>query len=259
MSKKKKRKLRLTKRDYAILRDAERYGLIVPEFLHEQRFAEKQRDAVKSTLRRLYGRPPQFLYLRPEPLDEKRVYYRLTRRGCRLIGASRDAARPFGRFAVAQRYAILWFIGVDRPGARRLLDPRQFPQQFGSLHQRLPKKRFFLEESATGSMCVGYFLIDLRTDVRRLVRQSWQLLRRFVERGWFRDYFVAQRFVFRVLTYDPLKARELDSRLRSALRQQLARPLQSLGLRGRVDELIDLQVLVVPGMDHLIPHERPRQ
>ena len=129
--KKKKRKLRLTKRDYAILRDGQRYGLIIPEFLHVHRFADKNRDAMKSTLRRLYGRPPHYLYLRPESLDDRRVYYRLTSRGCRLIGASRDAARPFGRFAVAQRYAVLWFICVGRPGARRRWVGGRSPERWG--------------------------------------------------------------------------------------------------------------------------------
>ena len=105
-------------------------------------------------------------------------------------------------------------------------------------------------------MFLGYFLVDLRTDVRRLVRQSWQMLRRFIERGWFTSYLVAGRFVFRVLTYDTDKARELDKLLRTTLRKQLARSLQTLGVRGRADEVIDLQVLVVPGMDLLIPHER---
>ena len=105
-------------------------------------------------------------------------------------------------------------------------------------------------------MCVGYFLVDLRTDVRRLVRQSWQMLRRFVERGWFNSYLVTGRFVFRVLTYDAEKARELEKLLRTALVKQLARPLQTLGVRRPADELFDLQVLVVPGMDQLIPHER---
>ena len=126
----KKKKIRLTRRDYAILRDARDYGLVVPEFLLAQRFPGRQLDAVKSTLRRLYGRGPNYLYLRPERLDTKRVYYRLTSRGCRLIGASRDASRPFGRKAVALRYATLWFICVEKPKTRRLVDPREFSQIF---------------------------------------------------------------------------------------------------------------------------------
>lgn len=251
----KKRKVRLTKRDYAILRDAQEYGLIVPEFLHAQRFAGKERDAVKSTLRRLYGRPPHHLYLRPEPLDDKRVYYRLTSKGCRLIGASRDSARPFGRFAVAQRYAIVWFILVDRPGKRQLFEPTRFPDQFGNLRGRLPKRRFFLEEGTDSAMRVGYFLVDLRTDVRRLVRQSWQGLGRFLERGWFNKHLLTRRFVFRVLTYDEQKAGELDKLLRTTLRRRLGKPFLAIGVRGPADEVVDLQVLLVPGMDQLIPHE----
>ena len=248
---KRTRKVRLTKRDYAILRDAHTYGLVVPEFLHAQRFADKQPAAVKSTLRRLYGRPPRYLYLCPEPLDTHRVYYRLTSRGCRLLGASPDASRKRGRKAIAARYAMLWFICVDKPQARNLFDPRMFPEQFSHIRERLPKKQFFIEQSSDGTMQLGYFLIDFRTDIRRLVRQSCQIMQRFLERGWFNDYLVANRFAFAVLTYDEGKAQEIERTLRSALRHRLSRPLQALG----VSALPPLPVLVVPGMHSLIPED----
>ena len=245
------RKVRLTKRDYAILRDAQTYGLVVPEFLHAHRFADKQPAAVKSTLRRLYGRPPRYLYLRPEPLDTQRVYYQLTSRGCRLLGASPDASRKRGRKAIAARYATLWFICVDKPRARNLFDPRMFPEQFSHIRERLPKKQFFIEQSPAGTMQLGYFLIDFRTDIRRLARQSCQVMQRFLERGWFNDYLVANRFAFAVLTYDEGKAKEIERTLRTALRRRLSRPLQALG----VTTLPSLGVIVVPGMRSLIPED----
>jgi hypothetical protein len=247
-----KRKVRLTKRDYAILRDAEKYGLVVPEFLHAQRFADKQPAAVKSTLRRLYGRPPRYLYLRPESLDAHRVYYRLTSRGCRLLGVSRDASRALGRKAIVDRYAALWFICAEHSGQRTLFDPRQFPEQFSHIRKRLPRKRFYIEQSSDGTMQLGYFVVDFRTDIRRLVRQCCQVMRSFIEHGWFNDYLVSGRFGFTVLTFNEGKAKEIERLLRIAFRKQLSRPLQTLGVRNR---LLPIQVLVVPGMDSLIPQE----
>lgn len=251
----KAKKVRLTKRDYAILRDAEEFGMVVPEFLLRQHFPGRELDAVKSTLRRLYGHGPSYLYLRPEQLDAKRVYYRLTGRGCRLIGASRDASRPFGRKAVVQRYATLWFISADQPKARRLIEPRQFPDLFPGNTSRLPKKRFFIEQRPDGSMVVGLFAIDVRSDVRRFVRQSWQRLSRLFAQGLFLDYLASGRFSYRVLTYDEGKGKELEALLRKTLRQTLTKQLQAVGLNSPADLLIQLQVTLVPGMDTLIPHE----
>jgi hypothetical protein len=126
-----------------------------------------------------------------------------------------------------------------------------FPEQFSHICERLPKKQFFIEQSSDGTMQLGYFLIDFRTDIRRLVRQSCQVMQRFLERGWFNDYLVANRFAFAVLTYDEGKAQEIERTLRSALRHRLSRPLQALGVLS----LPRLAVLVVPGMHSLIPED----
>ena len=158
-----------------------------------------------------------------------------------------------GRKAIAERYATLWFIGVEKPRARSLFDPREFPEQFSHIRQRLPKKRFFIEQAADGTMRLGYFVIDLRSDVRRLARQSTVLMRRFIDRGWFNDYLVSSRFEFVVLTYNQDKAMDIARALRSGFRKQLARCLQALGLAVRGDVLVPTQVLVVPGLDPLIP------
>ena len=104
---------------------------------------------------------------------------------------------------------------------------------------------------ADGSMQLGYFLIDFRTDIRRLVREGCRVMQRFVERGWFNDYLVAKRFAFAVLTYDEGKAEEIERTLRAALKYRLSRPLQALGVLA----LPPLHVLVVPGMHSLIPED----
>lgn len=251
----KKATVRLTRRDYAILRDAATYGLVVSEFLHAQRFSGRQSQAVTSTLRRLYGRPPKYRYLRPEKLDAQRVYYRLTSQGCRLIGVPRDASRSLGRKAIAERYALNWFICAHTPNARNLFSPRDFPDEFPNISERLPKKRFYLE-SAEQTMRLGYFVTDLRTDVRRLVRQSCKVMRNFIDRNWFDDYLRNDRFAFTVLTFNDAKATEIRQKLSESFREQLARPLQSLGIDAANGSITEPQVLVVPGFDTLIPEPR---
>ncbi|WDQ17009.1 hypothetical protein [Rhodopirellula sp. P2] len=252
---KNKSSIRLTRRDYGILRDAAKYGMVVPELLQAQRFAGQKPAAVQSTLRRLYGHPPEYRFLRPEKLDAKRVYYRLTSRGCRQIGVSRDASRKLGMQAVAERYATTWFISADLAGGRSLLDPKEFPEQFPNIRERLPKKRFHTEQVGQ-TVRLGYFVTDLRTDVRRLVRQSSTVMRRFLERRWFDDFLRHDRFVFTVLTFNESKAVEIDTKLRLTFQQQLSRPLQSIGLQPAGTESIAVRVLVVPGLDTLIPEPR---
>ena len=251
---KKQSKPRLTKRDYAILKDAAQFGMVVPEILHAQRFAGKKLAAVISTLRRLYGRPPNYLYLRPEKLDTNRVYYQLTNRGCNLIGHSRDASRPFGRHAVASRYATLWFICADQPNGRNRFDPRAFPTQFPNVRGRLPKQNFYIEQSEV-SMKLGYFITDMRTDMRRLVRNSCCLMRKFIDNGWFNDYLVTHRFAFNVLTFNAAKAEEIQRKLNQEFAEQLARPLQAIGVPDG-QHAFAAQVVTVPGLDTLIPQPR---
>jgi hypothetical protein len=252
---KKKSSIRLTRRDYGILRDAAKYGFVVPELLLAQRFAGLKPEAVQSTLRRLYGRPPEYRFLRPEKLDAKRVYYRLTSRGCRQIGVSRDLSRKLGMQAVAERYAAIWFILADSSGARSLLDPKEFPEQFPNIRERVPKKRFHIEQTEE-AIQLGYFVIDLRTDVRRLVRQSCAVMRKFIERRWFDEYLRHDRFVFTILTFNESKAAEIDTKVRRSFQQQLTRPLQSIGVQPAGAEASKVRVLVVPGLDTLIPEPR---
>ena len=97
------KKPRLTRRDLDVLRDAITFGIVVPELIAPYRFHGKAVGAVTSTLRRLYGHPPRFLYLRPEPLDTQRVYYRLTPRGGRVVGAARTETLRPGKQSLIRR------------------------------------------------------------------------------------------------------------------------------------------------------------
>jgi hypothetical protein len=157
--------------------------------------------------------------------------------------------------AVAERYATIWFILADSTGPRSLLDPKDFPEQFPNIRERVPKKRFHIEQTEH-VIQLGYFVTDLRTDVRRLVRQSCTVMRKFIERRWFDEYLRHDRFVFTILTFNESKAAEIEAKVRRSFQQQLSRPLQSIGAQPTGAETMKVRVLVVPGLDTLIPEPR---
>ena len=251
--KKSKRKVRLTKRDYRILRDAARDGFVVPEFLRTKRFDGKGISAVRSTLRRLYGDPPEYRFLRPVKLDEKRTCYRLTEQGCRAIGVDRRLAKESGMRGMAGQYARIW-LECDPASNRSIFDPRKFPDQFPNVSGRMRKGQFYLEKVDDNSMRVGCISIDYRSDLRRWSGRILDDLAGFIRRGWFQNYLVSGNFVVALLTYDQEKAKELESLLASLLPKSLEREFQRAGC----NRLPQLEFHVVPGLLPLIPEREKK-
>ena len=62
-------KLRLSKRDLDILIHLKVERMITTEIMHRRFFPGQSIDAVKSTRRRLCGKPPEYRLIRPEALD----------------------------------------------------------------------------------------------------------------------------------------------------------------------------------------------
>lgn len=247
---KRRKKLRLTKRDFQVLRDAHALGLVVPEFLAPYRFADRSPSAVKSTLRRLYGRPPQYLYLRPEPLDGRRVYYRLTSRGAALIGAPASAARRRGRQSLIGHYGLAWLICCHRPHERALLDPAALAQLLDATG-RLPKSGFYIDSPPSQTSRLGLAVVDHGADVRRLVRKTAKLLLRLIRHRPTGPYLATGKFTLTLLTIDERKRLELAAGLRVRLRRQLAAPLWKLGVDARRGLPFQVDLFVVPGLDRL--------
>jgi hypothetical protein len=243
---------RLTKRDRQALQDAALFRMITRESVQASSLAGSDMNAVQSMLRRLYGRPPHYLYLRPEDLDGKRVYYRLTGRGARLIGASKDSARRLGVKAKIRRYALLWFIRVHRPGKRTLFNPRDFPQKFNLHGQRLMRQQFYIEEVSPTNVRLGYLVIDHGADPRRLIRQAGDTMARFFKHGWFDAYIRAGAFVLAVLTIEE-KCDELDRLIRAVLANQLRVPIRQLGFSSDHGLPFVVEVVAVPGLAEIIP------
>ncbi len=253
MGKKRTQNIRLTDRDRRILKHVERQRMTTIEAVQTVFFPHNERDAAKSTLRRLYGAPPDHLYLCPEPLDARRVYYRLTPKGARLIGAAKEAARPLGLQARVERYALLWFFCVECPGKRTPFHPRKFPEQFKLQGERLPRKNFYVEEDASGEVCLGYVMVDHRADTRRLVRKAAATLQRFLRRGWFDEYLRAGAFALTVLTATEEKQKSLERALQRRLPEFLRPHLDHLGAVAGETLPLKLSVRIVPGLADVLP------
>jgi hypothetical protein len=250
-------RIRLGQRDHRILRRAGCFRMVTPEVLQVTDFEGKQLDAVRSALRRLCGRPPRYLYLRPEDLDGTRKYYRLTGRGARLIGAPKHCAQRLGLVAKIRRYAELWFICAEKPHARTLFDLRDFPQHFQLHGQRLPQGSFYVEQADEARMCLGYIIVDHGSDPRRICRKACQTMARFLKQGWFDEYLRAGTFVLSVLTVSERKRDDLGRTLAGSLAERLRVPLRQLGLSLETGLPFTVNVVVVPGLDLLIPGLRP--
>jgi DNA-binding MarR family transcriptional regulator len=251
VGKNRNRTIRLTDRDRRILKHVARQRMTTVEAVQALFFPENERDAAKSTLRRLYGTPPNYHVLQPEPLDDRRVYYRLTAKGTKLIGAAKDAAKPLGLQARVERYALLWFFCIDRPKQRSVLHPRKFPDQFPIKGERLPRKAFYIDEDDNGQVRLGYVVVDHRADSRRLVRKSGQTLQRFLRRGWFDDFVQAGAFELTVLTATEEKRKSLERALKRKLPGFLRPQLEPLGVKPA--NSLPVNVMVVPGLADVFP------
>lgn len=244
--KKRPSNLNLSQRDWNILKFVLRHRIVTFEVLRRVFFDGKEIDAVKSTLRRLCGR---YRLLTPERLDVRRGYYRLTQRAAALLGARTAMVRPLGPQSLIERFAVLWFITLDRPGRRTLFNPRQFPEQFDLGSHRLPRANFYIEDDDQGQSRLGYIVVDHGGHLRRIIHKSVRVLLRFLKRGWFDDYFAAGRFTLTVLTLNGAKQKSLQFGLNSQVRESLRYALS----RFTHKQPLALQVVVVPGLIGLIP------
>lgn len=248
------KKPRLTRRDLDVLRDAYTFGIVVPELIAPYRFVGKAPAAVTSTLRRLYGRPPRFLYLRPEPLDDRRVYYRLTPRGARVIGVSRGAALRPGKQSLVRRYALAWLICCEKPHERVLLDRTAVVQLLAN-PGRMPKHGFYLHNFEGQPSRLGLAIVDHGAHPARLVRKTVSIAERLIGNPATREFVLARRLTLALLTFDEMKREELDRAVRRRLHKQLRTTLWQYGVDARTQFPMDLETYTVPGMLPLIPHD----
>jgi hypothetical protein len=250
-------RIHLSNRDRRILRHVRDFGMTTSEVLHRTFFSGKALDAMLSTLRRLVGTGSKYRFLRPERLYGKRKYYRLTQRGAALIGNSSSSQR-FGCEARATRFAILSFMHEERSGKRVLFNPRKLPDQFALDGQRLPRKHFFIEETATDPR-LGFILVNLGGDTQRAVRKALETMARFFNRQWFDEFFAARQFVLVILTVTEEKKEAIQARLQAAAPVALA-DVAARFTGGEPQKLpFEIRVQVIDELLNLVPGQRTAQ
>jgi hypothetical protein len=236
-----------------ILRLTAKFRMVTQDALHARHFILNKRDAVKSTLRRLCGDGPQGFLLKSEPLDARRVYYRLTTRATRLLGVSDDLARPLGLQARIRRYAILWFMCIDDSAERQPFKLQDFPEYFPVARHRLPRSHFYLEELSGEVTRLGFSVIDTGRHRQRLFRSAATSLNRFLDRGWLDDFISSGCFELTVLTLTEPGRKAIELELPRYLRRVLGARLKRLAVAHNVPLPFSIRVCVVPGLINVIP------
>lgn len=243
--------LQPTNRDLEILRHVGQFRRTTFLILHRRYYPGQKKDALKSTLRRLCGRKSKYRLLETERWNARCLVYRLTPAGARLIGASEELARPLGRQARVSRLAELLFFNGQEGRKVRLITNEQLRQFLQLNAERLPRRGFYLEETADGEL-LGYLLVDHGGDARRIVRKAATVLTRFLKKGWFNEFLRAGRFVITILTQTAHKQQRLVRLLQQRMQQDLAGLLAPLGKTGS-----PFRVEVVPGLLNLIIGREP--
>ena len=246
-----KRTIRITDRDLIVLKHTRDFGMTWLEPLNSTIFAGREMDAVRSTLRRLTGKRPNYFLLKPVGLANRRICYQLTRRGCAFLGAPQSFAKPLGRRAKARRYALQWYVCVEAAGRRRLCHPRDLPQVMNVKRDVLGEMNSFLEQDACGRTRFGVCIVDYATDVRRLVRRIGNVVERFLTRHWFDGVIQSGSFRLVILTVTEGKKAAIETRLLKKLQARLGRLLEAVTPESSEQAFV-VEVCVVEGLIDVI-------
>jgi hypothetical protein len=243
-------KTKLSDRSMAILWQG-KTDMITPLVIYRRHFANATPEAARSALRRLSGDPPDYRFLRPQPLSENETYYLLTREGTKLLGISPRYAEPLRKQGKIARYAVSWFIHAQHPGKRVLFDPQEFTQEFGIQRQRLPRHPYFIDET-TGQARLGLILVDHNAQPRRIIQKTIKPLARFLRHGWFDEFFGQGNFLVAVLTFNTFRQRAFQQKLPGEINEQLGFALSRFRGSEAARPPVEIQVQVVPRLDQLV-------
>ena len=221
--------------------------MITPLMVFRRYFADATIEAARSAIRRLCDNH----YIRPEPLDQQRVYYPLTRLGTKLIGVSPKYAQSLKKSGKIKRYALSWFIHADQPGKRLLFNPHDFADQFGIRGQSLPRHPFFIDETS-GQSRLGMALVDHNGHPRRIVQKTIKPLARFLSRGWFDDFIRQDSFLVALLTFNSGRQKAFRQQLPLEIRDRLGYPLSRLCPDFPNHIPVATEVHVIPGLLPLV-------
>lgn len=185
--------------DVPRLKDIALFGGLSLELIHRRHFPDLQARAAESwTKRRVFAG-----ILEAAPLDSRRVYYHLTKKGAdwlrRVHGVrvSRAAARPLRPMAKAMRIAAAEYCTPPAAPRLSLIRPCQHPDRFPDLAAYVasgradPLRQKLLYEDGT---IIGFLAVDRGQEqfIRRKVQPKahslsrWTSLRTLIDQDRFR-------------------------------------------------------------------------
>jgi len=232
--------------------------MITPEIVLRRFLPDGSIEAARSAIRRLCGEDENPCYLAAEPLDGRRVYYRLTPLAAKILGISPKYAVPLKKLGRVRHYALSWFIHAARPGCRKLIDSAEVIELLGLRGHRLPRHPFFLDVT-TGQEKLGMIFIDHNAHLRRIVQKTVRPLARFLRHGWFDELIFSGHFLLAVLTFSGRRQRAITMQLQLALKRLLGSALRAN--RSDPSGPLCVQVHLIPGMDAVIatPNHEERE
>ncbi len=250
-------KIKLGERDLKILRFVARFRLSTLDALWKKFFPGQERDAAKSTVRRLLGHGPTYRYLRPQSLDGVRVAYRLTRRGCREIGASEKLARPLGPRAKVERLAVLAFLDQSLETRKPIVGQKL--RDFLELERgdRVPKATSYFENSDKRTR-LGVLFIDCGGHPRGIATRTARKVSRYLDEHWFDDEIRAKRFVVTILTGRKSKVASLKKQVTAAIDTDLEWGARRILGDELLSDFLQVEVVHVPEIENLLPGRNDR-
>jgi hypothetical protein len=248
-------RLRITKRDQEMLMFLSIEGGATAEVLHRRFFPSNKRDALKSTIRRLSDGKNSAPLVVSEPLDERRVYYRLTHEGARLIGAKASVVQALGPITRIRVYAESWYLYVQRPGRRTRLPLGDLREELHLVGQRLPKRSFYFDETRKEPR-LGIILVDHKASVGHTITKTVDAVARILRRGIFAQFIRQERFVVTVLTATNGAKNAIDAALQPAIIDHLGGELLRLVAASPPRFPLRFDVSVVPGLLSLLTSMR---
>lgn len=181
----------LTPRDIEILTYVAQQRIATVDDLYKRFFAGQKLAAAKSTLRRLRGRQGGQRYLRPQPIDPKRVGYVLTRRACRTLNVPAKRSRSLGPKATIQQLAVAEYLRGD---ATRQVLRGDALRDFLDLGTGRPPRQFFVSEVAPDGVRLKVVFIHYGGMPRGTAMRIGTALTRLSKQAWF-DGVLADRCV----------------------------------------------------------------
>jgi len=213
-------------------------------------FPDGSMEAARSAIRRLCGTGPENSFLQPEPLDSRRVYYRLTLLATKTLGICSKYATPHKSLGRVRRYALSWVIHAEHPHKRIVFSLAECAEHFGIKGHRLPRHPFFLD-TTTGQEKLGMILVDHNAQIRQIVHKTIKPLERFLRHGWFNEYIMAGSFLVAILTFSSTRQRAIRLQVEQAIEKQLGHALEPLRSQANKTR-IEVLVTVIPGMEAVL-------